>query len=297
MLRHILLAALMVICIFSTAQIPNAGFEDWETIQGYELAKNWVTLDLSFPFSGVNTLSKSNLHSEGLYSARLMSRYSDLYMMVIPAWIFSGTYDSTLQQITAGIPFNSRPYRLKGDLIYDKKGGDFGLISCDLTRWDTLSGQRVLVATDVFPLTTSTALWTVFEMELTYLTNDFPDTCTIYISASSESSAIDSTTLWVDNLRFDGVVGTGESRDHEETILFPNPSAGPCFLKLPPGQKGPFHLSLYTMAGSLVWSQELSTMRMNQLLPLDFHDLVPGSYLFTLSNSGSIYRGKLNLVH
>ena len=76
-----------------TTVIPNASFEDWINYSNYSDPQYWDTpnQETSIPFVGVTTVTRSNDHEAGAYSAKLETMHMSLPPLDIPGVITLGT--------------------------------------------------------------------------------------------------------------------------------------------------------------------------------------------------------------
>ena len=200
----LLLFATLFVFFNVSAQIPNPSFENWDNNGLYDEPTGWFTYNRYFTETGVTLCEKTTQHTDGAYALKLISKYSSLQKSVWPGWALSS--DDTAQvDIKWGFPCTHRPVYFNCDIIYDHRGQDVGMVYIKFTKWDTATKKRIVVAENFKQLTSSITKWTVCQIKISYKTTDIPDTCAIGLICSDETTAVDSTSLIVDNLRFDPV--------------------------------------------------------------------------------------------
>lgn len=128
--------------------------------------------------------------------------------------------------------------------------GSIGSISVSLTRWDSLNGQREIVASAFQSLPGMVMSWSYFSMSLNYQTGNLPDTCIIILEASGANPG-DNDYLWVDNLLFSGnVVEIANISSRLNTVsINPNPSAGITAISISISRSSEASVELYDEMG------------------------------------------------
>jgi hypothetical protein len=182
------------------ASVPNAGFENWVSKGPYEEPAEWYTYNRYYSETGMVVCEKTTDSKEGLYALKLISKYSAMAGVVFPGWALLST-DTAVVNIIWGFPCTQRPVYFKCDYKYDHRGADIGMIYIKFTKWDSSSKSRILVAENFKQLTTSVVDWTLCQLKISYKNSYTPDTCSICLVCSDETTAVDSTSLIVDNLR------------------------------------------------------------------------------------------------
>ncbi|MCS6929343.1 MAG: PCMD domain-containing protein [Saprospiraceae bacterium] len=234
------------------AQIPNAGFENWQSGGNYEYPTSWGTVAQATNGLAV-TCEKSTDKYSGNFAARLFTR--DLPFGRIPGLLFTGKLDLQSQTVSGGFAYDQRPERLTGYYKYVPGSGDscavFGLLTRTLP-----SGARDTVAL-FFWLGGPTANYAPFSAPLTYRSNAKPDTALIVISSSKNPAApAPNSTMWVDELSFQGSVGAQEpSYSLLPVELVPNPASET--LRLRVEHPGLLRVWVVESAGRFIDSQRI----------------------------------------
>ena len=115
-----------------------------------------------------------------------------------------GTYT-----ITGGAPVVDMPSHLNGYYKYAPLGGDSCVIGVGLFK--TTGGVRDSVAVGYFSTKAATSDWTPFSAWIDYDTLVQPDSMNIIALSTAQEVMTIGTTLYVDDLWFDYIVGTDEN--------------------------------------------------------------------------------------
>mgnify|MGYP001098817988 CR=1 FL=1 len=208
------------------AQIPNAGFENWSAVGTYSVPDGWGTLNNTTTLAGIYTVTKATPGSPGASYMKITSK--TIATSVVGGIAVSGVLDSTTMMPKSGFAFNQRPANLTGKNQYMIYGSSPGSLSVTLTRWDSGTNSRVIVASGNITHSPSAMAmaWTNFTIPLTYADGNNPDSCIIVLKASG-SAPTNNDYLWVDNLAFSGVVTGIQNQESllSNVSVFPNPSA------------------------------------------------------------------------
>jgi len=258
------------------AQIPNSGFENWSAVSTYSVPDGWGTLNNTY---SVQTVTRANPGSPGSYYMKITSK--TMGGNVIGGIAVSGVLDSMTMLPKSGFAFNQRPASLTGKNQYMIYGSSPGSLSVTLTRWDSGTNSRVIVASGNITHSPSAMAmsWTNFTIPLTYADGNNPDSCIIVLKASG-SNPTNLDYLWVDNLAFSGVV-TGLTT--QESVLsnvkvFPNPSADLINVTLNLKSEQKVSLELVDVTGKLIASKDLGLLQGESNQSLNSNGITKGTY-------------------
>ena len=196
----LLFSLLITGALFS--QIPNAGFENWHTVNSYQDPDGWGTLNSETSAIGIKTVTKAtapaDIHSG---SAAIKLKSTDIpFIQVAPGLTVTGTINTSTHEFEGGFPYTQRAWKLKGWYKYAPGNGDHCQIEVQLYK--RVGSSQITVADGVFINTGTVGTYTEFEIELTYHTNDIPDTGRIALFASDPLNPVDGSILFVDDVRF-----------------------------------------------------------------------------------------------
>jgi hypothetical protein len=202
------------------AQVPNGGFESWYSNFNYMEPVGWWTSNaVTFTIDSVASVEQGMPGAVGTSYLKATSR--DL-----------GNFGVEIGRATLGdpmlgfpgAPYTQRPTVFSGQWQYHPQGNDVGgMVHMSLTRWNTMEGQREVVGvattTAVMPITS----WQTFNVPITYLSNNYPDTLSVHISASG-NAPVGGSEIWVDDLGLVNTQGVAEQSGITGLNVFPSPA-------------------------------------------------------------------------
>ncbi len=258
------------------AQIPNPGFEQWQSASGYEYPTGWGVVAQATNGVAV-TCEKSTDKYSGNFAARLFTR--DLGFVRVPGLLFTGKLDVTSSSVSGGFPYTGRPQTLTGYYKYTPGNSDTCAVFGFLTR--TLpNGSRDTVAIFAWQGNAVTS-YTAFSVPLVYLSNEKPDTGLIVISSSINPAApAPGSVLWVDELAFEGGVSTSEPATLLPVSVWPNPATERLQMSIP--HEGLLRVWLFDGQGRQIESHLISS---GEALPVGH--LPAGVYCVLIFEAGS----------
>lgn len=281
MKKTILLSvALIFIITISRAQtIPNAGFETWNTMSGYNNPDAWSSLnDMTAPMS-TYTCTKGTPGSPGSSYLKLTSKTVS-GIGVVPGIAVCGIISTTTMQAVSGFAFNQRPANLAGKWQHMIFGSSQGYIDVKLTRWDAVNQTRVTVASKHQILSGMAMSWAAFTVPLTYSDGSYPDSCIITFSASGAVPA-DGDYLWVDNLSFSGTVaGIAQNTFNADITVFPNPAIDKLTLNLNALHDKYVNIEINNIQGKL--AKSISNIEVTSNVSITVADLSKGNYVLNI---------------
>ncbi len=280
--------ALMFTVVISKAQIPNAGFETWSAMTGYDNPNSWSCLNTTTASASTYTCMKGTPGSPGTSYLKLVSK-TVTGMGVIPGIASSGTFNQSTFAPISGFAFNQRPANLTGNWQHMIYGSSQGYVDVKLTRWDAGMNMRMPVASAHQVLSGMAMSWASFTIALTYVDGNNPDSCMITFSASG-SAPTNNDYLYVDNLAFSGIV-TGISENHFDAniSMFPNPTTDNLILNLSALKDKTVSIQIFDVTGKQV--QLLENIAVAEKNTIDVAALPKGNYVLNIvSTEGNIQR-------
>lgn len=224
--KYYLLLIAFAFALNSNAQLLNGGFEDWTNNGSYSDPDHWFSLNYVSSTFSVLICEEGTPGNPGSKYVKLTSRTVG-GLGVISGTLTSGSYDNGTGDYIMGFPFTQRPASLTGSWQYMPGAMDQGTAYVLLTKWNTTTQVQDLIAINSYALPGSQTTWANFDLPLTYISTDFPDSASIYFSSSGASSGspVDGSYLYVDNLAFAGTASGISNTPAPLTIdLFPNPA-------------------------------------------------------------------------
>jgi hypothetical protein len=283
----ILLILVIATTIKVDAQIPNNGFENWNTFPGYMDPQGWATTN---PF-GMYTVTQSNDHfplSIGNYSAKIEC---DLSYSNACAFVMTGTGGDP----QPAFPISGHPTSLTGYYKFLPLNNDSMFIRIQLY----LSGN--IVSVGQYYQTSTLSNWTSFNIPLSSYTS--ADHGCIVISTSNliQLSSIDSSDyicrpngnsiVYIDNLNFDELITSTQEQTSENTAfrLYPNPASDIVILDLTNESNIDLTLNIYNVIGTLVKSE---MVKQNQP-QINIEDLSNGVYMVEIKSKDQTLNQRL----
>jgi hypothetical protein len=209
---YIILLGIFACTTIIRAQIPNYDFENWSSIDIYDIPTSWDDLNSTTIGSSIYTVEKGTPGASavaGTYFIKLTSKAVS-GQGVVPGIAVSGKLNKTTLKPISGFSFNQRPASLTGNwqyMVYSATGvNDSGYIDVKLTRWDGPKNKRDTVASIHYSLPGMKMKWKAFTLPLTYVDNaNYPDSAVITLSASGITPTAKDF-LYIDDLAFTGTV-------------------------------------------------------------------------------------------
>lgn len=277
---------LFVLSVYSvSAQIPNSGFESWVHNINYSDPTEWATMNpyCSGPFYSCTQSTDHYPVSFGSYSIRLenntsLTQFTGGYGMAI-----TNAFDYPFKP---AFPVTGSPTSLTGYYKYNSLNNDTMFIRIVLFQNGTMLGYNT------FKTGITASTWTSFSLPITYTS---VDSATIHISAfypSSQSSGPKgNSVLFVDNLNFDVLIGTGIAEYADlKNSNYPNPAQDILTIQFEKSQTGILNLFIYDETGRMAECSEME--RSLDLMRVDVSALSAGMYFYEIRTSEGIMRNK-----
>lgn len=274
----------------NVTQIPNSGFENWNSVS-IEEPDDWWTLNFAGIYDNSYSVTKSTDAYHGTYALRLETKL--LFDDTI-GYITNGEMGDNGP--TGGMAVNQNPHKLTGYYKYTPVGPDTALaalFSLDYTATDTIMVDSNLVK---LPAAYN---YTYFEVPLTY--NGWPIIDTLNISFASSNIMDDSpyagvgSVLYIDSLNLTykplSIYENGISKN--EFKVFPNPASDIINITSSLPVNGDLRISIFNSIGKKVIDEILSPMSFNDFFKLDVSSLSPAIYLYKIQTDDDLKNGKI----
>ena len=230
MKKLIIILAVLVSAVFNCEAQPNGGFENWATASGIQEPVGWQTLNFLSLFGDPISAYKAtgiDKHS-GSYALKLQT----IFLSHNPApgtlrdtmgYVFTGLISISPPSIKYGIPYVGRPEKLEFWSKYIPVGADHAGASVILQKWNGTKTDTIAIGSIAID---TTAAYTLFQVNLNYLSNELSDTVVIGFSSSYlKVNARAGSTLFIDDVALTGWVGIDEhSIIADKVKIFPNPA-------------------------------------------------------------------------
>lgn len=211
-----LLTAALLISLFSgsaTAQIPNNGFEDWDSGLSYDNPTNWDSPNATLSSIPFNTdyvvFEETDSVFTGTSALKMESKVINIFgqTLAIPGFVTLG--DLSVNTITnetsinGGTPFTGTPQKLVGQYNYAPAAGDACLFEVVLLNYDVANSVILdTIAAGYFTDNAATSGWEAFEATLIYFSTSTPNYMNINILCTDPTNIMNGSVLYVDDLSF-----------------------------------------------------------------------------------------------
>ncbi len=207
----------------------NGGFENWATQNGYEEPVGWQTFNILSIFGGnpiCATKATGTDAYSGNYSLKITSKYYPVKIISnfpdTVGFAFNGKITISPPSYAIGSPYTNRPQKLSFFAKYIPVGFDNGYAGLVLYRnlptgRDTIGYGTLVIAPN--------AIYTQYQIFITYKSNAIPDSANIYFQASNSSNGKRvGCALFIDEVKFVDFVGVEEYELNALKVkVFPNP--------------------------------------------------------------------------
>jgi hypothetical protein len=263
------------------AQIPNNGFENWTSMGSYSNPDGWATMNDMTAMSSVYTATKGTPGNVGASYLKLTSK--TVGGSVVNGIAVSGTLNTMTMQPTAGFPYTGQPVSLTGKWQY--MASSAGSVSITLSKWNTTTNQRDIVATGSQTLSGMAMSWASFTINLNYMMSMAPDSCMIVLKASGNTPT-NNDYLWVDNLAFSGsVAGLNENNSPIQALsIYPNPIQDKINVSFNIQNEKTVTLKVTDIDGELIHTQNFEQISGSVNQSIDATKFPKGVYFVTISN-------------
>jgi hypothetical protein len=296
MKKLILLVA--TICSFNSlfAQIPNPGFEMWDSTATYHFPIGWDNLDSATNLAGVYTCTQMPGYA-GAHAIKLVSHTVALVSQTFPGVAVSGKIDYTTGSFKSGFAYSARPANLSGAWQYMPFSGDTGHIIVFLTKWNSGLNRRDTIAfTDQQMASPDMVMsWATFSIPLTYHSNQYPDSGVIVLT-SSGAHPVNNSYLYVDTLQFTGSVTTGVELNSATTTkfnLYPNPTNNATSVIYDAVEAGTVNVSVTSVDGREVYNMSKNVTVGGNKFEISMTNAPKGLYLVKLTDETGTETRKL----
>ena len=257
--------------------IPNNGFETWNSMGSYTNPDGWATMNNSTELAGIYTATKGTPGNPGSSYLKLTSK--TINSVVVNGIAVCGRLDSMTMMPLSGFAYSDRPQNFTGKYQHMIFGNSQGSISVTLTKWNSSSGQRDIVATANKTLSGMAMSWSSFTINFIYQRVDFPDSCMIVLKASGSNPTEDDY-LWVDNLAFSGTVSGIESSisSQNNMVIYPNPSNTDFFIELNFNCRQQTTIELADLNGKTILAKDVGVLQGESRQTMDISGIAKGFY-------------------
>ena len=284
-----LVAALLYATASFAQQIPNSGFETWQTKTGtgltgpytYQMPQNW---EIGFITEIISSLGLPPNIDKSTTNAGNGNSSLKLSAVAMPGMGVIGSDIAT----TFALGPNKKPDALTGSFRTSSavtNPDDYGHAMVFATKWNGTS--RDTIGAGGVTLETSPNGFTQFNAPIQYMNNDVPDSTIVYFLYFPENG---NQHLLIDNLNLlFQVSGTKENTAKAQLKLSPNPVTDNARVTFQTTKAGNGTITIRDLTGKEIKQQPISniTPGANAIL-LETKELKKGIYTATLQTANSL---------
>lgn len=238
-----------------SAQIPNAGFEDWVDHDGHLDPVGWYTYNNAY--NVINVFPESpGAYGNNCAVAVTSSWNNDIGSGAVVGAIFLDAGSPGLP--IEGMPYEGRPYSLNGYWQYNSIPGDTGEVIVRLSKWNSILSESEIIAEGSIVFSGSLSNWQAFSIPLIYADVELPDTAWVMIKSSRgllPGFINVGSSLKIDNLEFDGYANIQDPYANNEINIYPTIAKD--IISVTATDSG--ILTIYDATGRIVLESSMST--------------------------------------
>jgi len=226
MTKKLLFILTLTFAVSAEAQnIPNAGFESWTAGFGYDDPNSWGTLNAASILGLPISVTKSTDRHGGSFSAKVetMSTIDSTGQEApSPGFMFIGSVNIFQGTGVMGTSFTARPDSLVGWVKCNSVNGDTSGVVLQLTKWDAIAMTQEEIGFGVYITTSSNSSFYRFSVPIEYVSENTPDTMSVFVLSSLGDGQIGSA-IWVDDLSLIYNTSSIGELNGPSFGVFPNP--------------------------------------------------------------------------
>ncbi len=286
-MKIVVTTILAILSVSAFAQIPNNGFENWTTVGTYSTPDNWETMNPTTAASGTFTAEKGMPGSPGASYLKLTSK--TVSTTVVNGVAVCGKLNPITMLPKAGFASTLQPVSFTGKWQHMIFGTTQGAVMVTLTKYNSGTSMRDVVATANQTLTGMAMSWATFTIPFNYVSSMVPDSCIIFLKASGSTPYQDDY-LWVDNLAFSGSV-TGFNtleKNNSNISVYPNPVTDNLTIELNVKTASVLAIKLVDLTGKLIKEINVDEILSNYKTSISIMDVAKGSYFLKITSNDGI---------
>jgi hypothetical protein len=272
-----ILSALFLLSSVASAQIPNGGFENWNTdVDGNINPNSWETTnDIGSGFTSVTQYTPA---------------YVGSYSMLVKSWnsgfgIIGGVSSTSF-------PYNQKPTYLKACIKTNVMPGDNVYIIVALYKADSIISSS---ANCTFVIDSTINNFRCINFPISYQYNLIPDSVEIMVIGGSAIAQL-GTQIIVDDLSFGFTSGINElslTSTNENLNVYPNPAQNNLFFETQISKISDIKIKIYDFNGSLLSENFFSNVDFgSHEFDVSISNLSNGMYFYSVENDNSTKNGK-----
>lgn len=270
-----ILSALFLLSSFSFAQIPNGGFESWNTdVDGNINPNSWETTnDISSGFTSVTQYTPA---------------YVGSYSMLVKSWNSGFGIIGGVSSVS--FPYTQKPTYLKACIKTNVMPGDDIYIIVALYRADSIISSSTNCT---FVVDSTINNFRCINFPISYQYNLVPDSAEIMIVAGNSSAQL-GTQVIVDDLSFGFTSGIDElSNNIQDLTVYPNPAQSNVFFAAYLSKTSDITIKIYDLNGCVLNEKTLRDVDFgSHEFNLPISNLSNGLYFYSVESNNNTINGK-----
>lgn len=289
-MKQATLLMLIIFPFFSYSQLINGDFENIETVNldsntTYEKPVSW-----SYGW-------------QGNYGTEITTdSYSGNYAMKLWSWYFMQSNEELHygNSPNYGVPISNSPTKLKGFYKFTNPNiqpnniPDSAYVNVLLTKYNQTMNRRDTISFTEYNLGKQNS-YTPFEIELSHLNNQIPDTLRLYFRTTYFNGPSDNTDtsnyLYLDNLSLEYSTTTILEQENGAITIYPNPTED--MVQILSKQKIK-KVNIYSLSGKLIKTQIFQNL--DYSIQCDLENLSDGLYFLEVIGINSKMIDKVKIV-
>lgn len=269
------LSVFVFVTTFVSAQIPNGGFENWNTDGDGNINPNsWETTnDLTSGFTSVTQYTPA---------------YMGAYSMLVKSWNSGFGIIGGVSSVS--FPYNLKPTYLKACLKTNVMPGDNVYIIVALYKADSIISSS---ANCTFVIDSTINNFRCINFPISYQYNLVPDSAEIMIIAGNSLAQM-GTQVIVDDLSFGFTSGIDElSNNLNNLTVYPNPAQRDVFFEAYLSKTSDITIKIYDLNGKVLNEKLLRDVDFgNHEFNIPVSNLSNGLYFYSVESNNNTINGK-----
>jgi hypothetical protein len=272
-MKYILLTTFLIGSVLAKAQwygFPNSGMETWTN---NTTIADWTLLG--------GSISKADHVKNGALGAALKNEAASAGKLV------------------TSFPFTKRTPRAFFDykfVLGSATASDTGKVDIMLTRWNTGSNSREIVARIIWNGIYTDFSWQTFSYPFTYFSTADPDSCFITITSSLNSGYNVNTVLNIDNFAYQALTGVNEQVTKISQVrIYPNPVKTNATLTYELRNDSKVTINISDITGKVVSTFNYEKSAGLQQEQLNLENLRSGIYFYEIKTPDEVKTGKFTI--
>ncbi len=276
------------------AQIPNGGFENWDTtnlfIYKHIYPVGWMSNNLYWQsVNKQNAVVPSTDAHSGNYSMK-MTVLNDTSSSKQGA--SCGTFEGDLLMGEANGKFaiKNKPAGIEFWHKFTSPKKESFLLFVNLYNGENQVGSAMIYSEE------NSATWSKLASVIDYSSNETPDSASISIMVGYSDTPTVGTVFMIDDLAFTTTTAINESSIENGLNIYPNPSSGDINITLPNAPSNDIQLSLKDISGRTIKTFSDEELILSQdLIKLKINSYDPGIYLLEMKSNTKVFSKRIIL--